>query len=412
MLFSKTRKRIADRILKSISKKTEKDLPEYESNQLMVDDKGNASISKVRFKILRWYCFPVIAFVPEETSKVKWGELVKDLVGDVKSCFLDAAKEDLTEVVRKKSSVCSAGQKAKLAKTIMAGIQSTTGTAIDKAKSKLDPEREMRTIIARCIYDCVNNYTQEILAQVREQADTKVVKPSVNTLIGPVRASYPYLDGINQRQMNNTIWPNNTIFAEEFDGSYIVVMEQPPQVRAMSINHDVLISHCNGATNFISKRVSGGRLRLALPYVIHILKVTTEGQFQGLYVFYSNKPIKSLDDDLLTPSLSNIHDKSCMMCLGDTQIWHNSKIPGETIADWVRCVIDAFWLQKYTSDLDQYQKASWDLDRRVSSFDKWHESSIKNPNFMIEISWPKIKTSVATGRFDNVQFKKHTGYCK
>lgn len=207
------------------------------------------------------------------------------------------------------------------------------------------------------------------------------------------------------------LFPDYTRFYYRKGKTEVVVQEFAPQIRLVKFRSDLV-----DAPSVKEKATTKSEVRnysLSLPYVVFVTKFR-EGKFSALYVAFSDKPLKSLDQQPYKPFLSNINN-TLQVCLG-VEFKHSELITGN-ITQQLSYVLDYFWSSVFSTDWSQYYweyLEHFEKDKRISSVNAWQESSIQDPLFVIDdVKWlpcdtkefSKIVIKALEDDPDNGQFK-------
>lgn len=172
------------------------------------------------------------------------------------------------------------------------------------------------------------------------------------------------------------ILPQGTMFFQSCRDYAILVLEQPPRLRDIDL--------------------FGKRMTVAFPFVEFIFELSFDSYDQkwkivSLKAFYSKQSIKSFEEELFIPDLSNLHS-DCHVCMT------GSRISDWSLKDLVENVLKDFWSTKFGIDLIpiEWLTFSKDLNKTVKKesaywtlmrMKVWEFASQVNPNFYTEFSW-------------------------
>jgi hypothetical protein len=173
------------------------------------------------------------------------------------------------------------------------------------------------------------------------------------------------------------LYPRGCRFCYNRGHNTIIVIEQDPQVRSLSMPSEMLGE----------EESRGGydtRVALALPYSIFFFHFR-EGRFSHLYLGWRNRTLSSLNDEICRPVLPNLHD-NLEVCLGRGNILTGS------IDNQVRSVLHGFWGSQFNSDLSSHWWNKGNLDQRIRSANSWHDLSLEDPMFILSVPFRRYKT--------------------
>lgn len=170
--------------------------------------------------------------------------------------------------------------------------------------------------------------------------------------------------------------PDGCKFFYPYGETNIYVVEQRPTTRT--------ISHCDYLWNPQKENASREhfmRSRISLPYVIFIIGIT-RGNFSWLRVYYRNKPLLNLSDELLKCNLPNVkEDTSGDICVGEMNTG------GRNDYEIILNLIQSYWGSKFNADWTGRFFAMGQQDERLKNFKVWSENSKKDPLFVLKVDW-------------------------
>ncbi len=155
--------------------------------------------------------------------------------------------------------------------------------------------------------------------------------------------------------------PVGTRFFVRKGGYEYYVVEQHPRKRVMVTGGDATPGY------FATKRTSP----FAMPYVEFVIQVP-EGATNvtpGFRVFFSDKPLRTMDDPLLIAPLPNLDDRGTI-CVGSTP-----PAQGETTALAIEEVIANFWGSTFRYGGQAVFPGVYPGDKRPGLFDNWGSHS-------------------------------------
>lgn len=151
---------------------------------------------------------------------------------------------------------------------------------------------------------------------------------------------------------------------------------------------------------------------MALPYVITMALFAKDGLHQNCEVFFTTKPLTSLDDQLLAPALLNCskwppeqtNSMSSWVC---TQYLPFNKVRAKDrnnqiqlgLKELLKCLFETGFNK--SSDLSEGN--SWftesatiqKIDKRIETVEAWEKATKKDPLFVLDVPWIKLNFSVA-----------------
>ncbi|MCX6795215.1 MAG: hypothetical protein NT165_00575 [Candidatus Falkowbacteria bacterium] len=162
--------------------------------------------------------------------------------------------------------------------------------------------------------------------------------------------------------------PSNARFFLSRGKVTLFVMEQAPQIRT--------IQYC------------GKRFRLAFPYTVFIA-VFKEEYFQNLLFFFSNKPLKTIDDEIFLATLNNIGNEG-YVCMGSSAVDEISRTQG-SLAEKAEVAVSCFWQTPFNGDLSTVRE-SYASQKQYKSYGAWERYSEKNSLFPLGVSFTSAGT--------------------
>ncbi len=167
------------------------------------------------------------------------------------------------------------------------------------------------------------------------------------------------------------ILPNGCKFLRQKQGSSVLIVEKPPQVRQL-IWKRMPTSPANRET--IS-------WRLAFPYVVFVLGFNSQLAMLHSRIFYRTTPINSMQDMLYHTNLCNVWATD-VICTG------NVRAQGDSLSDKVDTFIAGFWQSEFNADL---VAENFDRDKvripLVSNIEAWQSASREDPLFPLAAHW-------------------------
>lgn len=136
--------------------------------------------------------------------------------------------------------------------------------------------------------------------------------------------------------------------------------------------------------------------RLAFPYIIFYYRYDRYGQ-DPVYVFFRNKPLRSLDDELYVPALPNCLGGG----LGGTGMYYACGTEGGGDLSWLAHKLRTeFFEQQFNKDgysasgHAHYIRSLKGFKRRFCKIRDpaaWERASLKDPNFILKMDWRETK---------------------
>jgi hypothetical protein len=143
--------------------------------------------------------------------------------------------------------------------------------------------------------------------------------------------------------------------------------------------------------------VKDRQVLLSFPYTVMIIKFN-RGLVTGFSrLYYRNRPVESMDDQLSESNLLNVSDvpggQRCWLCLQ----YFKFKA-ATTWTQKVKEIVDFFYSWTFTRSSEHHEGNSYfvknrNLDPRINTVAKWSEATRKDNNFMLSIKWPPVLKS-------------------
>lgn len=217
-----------------------------------------------------------------------------------------------------------------------------------------------------------------------------------------------------------SIIPPNCRYIEEMQKGYLVVIEEPPALRTisvdMSMNGEVeRLTHSGklemyGYKDFQRKEPRPYKFTLAFPYVIFILYVSKYFEVQDGQAYLRTQQMSGLSDYLLKIPATNISDNG-HVCFGD-KINGRHKSLNAAIQHAIMVWWSAHFNTDYTYNYSDYIKREIPI---VSNYLEWQYMSQVNPMFIYDADWIKMDYNILqrleeTKRYIGASGKRAMGY--
>ncbi len=213
-----------------------------------------------------------------------------------------------------------------------------------------------------------------------------------------------FINRINKKnKLNNFILPRNTRYTYTSpENKHILVLEEEPQMRTIKIqglninriaseiikkksfNDDYINELKNN--NFSSNEEYS--YNVAFPYIIYFINLDSRLNVTRIKIFYRNKPLTSLGDDLYSVNLLNVNGNN-LICLGDgdTNLYRNSLILQ------IENILNRFWFNTFNCDyIGKYEL--YENVEEVSTILHWEYYSKTDPLFVYKNIWKKTEYTV------------------
>lgn len=328
------------------------------------------SVSIVRLEsAVEWRPFPQTVIHQEIIRRVSFDNFFRYLTADSKQVALDELKGMLVGSYQDRFN--SIGQLAvsSLIKNVCAKALAVVKKSLPQVVADCNNSAAQRaTDLLQVLTDeKLGAFKQEIVASIQESLEVKVSRNIKEQILAPLRDILSEQLPLVNNSGSIDALPEGTKFFFSHGGRQIVVIEQKPQLRSLDFHTDF--------------RGGGGRYNLAFPYVIFLL-IFRNGEFNGLCIYYANKPMGSLDSEVFSSNLPNV-DRSNGVCTGFRGCQSSS------LAGKVEEVIAHFWQSQFNNDLSGNYS---DMATRGGVFSKlktWQKASQEDPLFVLRVNWLK-----------------------
>lgn len=171
--------------------------------------------------------------------------------------------------------------------------------------------------------------------------------------------------------------PAGTRWARQMGKALAIVVEHPPQVRAMRWTGEASVRH------------------LACPFIVYIL-ICDHDSLETMHVFFRPRPLASEADPLYVPALLNVQATRtaaayCRACLRGHPDWVE-----QPIAAQAERALEFFWSTEFDLDVaDNTHRRFAGCDPRLTSSETWEAATRYNPLFPTEVAWPLAHAHLA-----------------
>jgi len=172
------------------------------------------------------------------------------------------------------------------------------------------------------------------------------------------------------------LFPDGTRFLFNRGSAKIVAIEQKPQVRTIALDESLWGEQRD-------QRGDIRRFNLAFPYVVFVVVFTDK--LEGLFVYFRNKPLKSLNSSLYMAVFSNLNTDSSV-CRSEQTF--NASDP---LNVKIETAIADFWQSLFNADLDSHWRLRTNIDNRLD-LNVWRIQSQTQPMFPCTVEWTKTHT--------------------
>lgn len=130
--------------------------------------------------------------------------------------------------------------------------------------------------------------------------------------------------------------------------------------------------------------------RVAMPHIVMLIQLIGEavdavstGNKVGIYLYYRNRPVDSLDDELFFSNMPNIYANG-QVC------WGTDRIPLDApLGRKVEMVIDGFFRSNFNQHElgEQWRPAVSEIAGHPQTFEEWETRSAEDPTFVLALPW-------------------------
>ncbi len=141
--------------------------------------------------------------------------------------------------------------------------------------------------------------------------------------------------------------------------------------------------------------------RLATPYVVLKVPFMNGTITSQAELFYRNLPLSSLDDEVYWSNLLNVspHSFGCRAWICTQYLRTECPKPGVTPG--LHALLNHLWGGGFNRSSEQHEgssafkKAGDDkVDPRVTDVERWEKESIKDPRFVLNVSWKPVGVTI------------------
>ena len=136
--------------------------------------------------------------------------------------------------------------------------------------------------------------------------------------------------------------------------------------------------------------------RIGFPYVVLLLVLARSGRPTGWQqLFYRTAPLDR-DQKLLLPNLYNVaqgYGQRCWVCLANLP-----DRPKLSFSGWVDAIVDHVFTAAWNRSSEVHEGNSYfskmrELDPRLKTVRDWHDATVGNPLFPLEVAWKPAGTT-------------------
>jgi len=200
-----------------------------------------------------------------------------------------------------------------------------------------------------------------------------------------------YMRKLTGKESINGIFPPNCRHVEPVNGGHLIVIEEPPAYRTVSINlsmsdeisrlrREGLLEKYGYTPEFMKTFKAPYTFTLAMPYMIFILVTNKLNELTHSQVYASPRQISGFSDYLYKAPFSNIASGQSI-CLGD-----KSYKRCRSLQELVSHIIMVWWSAEFNADYLYNREAYKDVPV-LGSYMEWQYMSQANPMFIYNAGW-------------------------
>jgi len=209
-----------------------------------------------------------------------------------------------------------------------------------------------------------------------------------------------YLQKMMQKTagMTSLILPPNCRYLEKVNDGTIVVVEEPPAFRTISLRRDLKdevkkleekgLLEEYGYDEYFNEDNVVKRFTLALPYCVFFLYINNDFKLGAGQIYFRVARIAGMADYLMKAPFPNISDAQ-YICFGDQAHMGFPKSLNAAVDQ----AITSFWSAEFNSDYT-YNIKAYENIAGVNSFMEWHALSQRDPMFIYNVGWVKIPMTI------------------
>jgi hypothetical protein len=262
----------------------------------------------------------------------------------------------------------------------------------------------------------INNEYASCLKSEYDQRDADYAhKESTPIVRQSLLKTEKYLDKMMDLLSSNKqpdIIPPNCRYLEKINGNSIVVIEEPPAYRTITVDSNfeddlsVLGKEKIEKYNidrylYIGNEYRPYKFTLAMPYVVFMILINDRNEVMAGRVFFRKSRIIGLGDTLYLAPLLNISNNN-YVCFGG-----NNTTRGLTLNRTVENTIDKFWASTFNTDYTCNYTAYKHI-QYVNTYIEWQAMSKINPMFIYQVDWIDTNKSIC----DSIENIKSNYYLK
>lgn len=240
-------------------------------------------------------------------------------------------------------------------------------------------------------------YTQHVKTQFQDGKLSEAGIPIIRTSVSSTDA---YLKKITSgMDTNQTILPPNCRYIEKLTNGTLVVIEEPPAYRTITVNYSMgkeleILEADNKISEYgidkdyyLDTKNMPWKFNLAMPYVIHVLMFDKYDALMTGSVYLRNARLASKNDYLLKMPMMNISSDG-FICYGDKAGGKRGSLTAS-----IENTIMVFWSATFNSDYT-YNYTAYRKVAGVSTYIGWQAMSQIDPMFIYNVEWLRMEENM------------------
>lgn len=202
-----------------------------------------------------------------------------------------------------------------------------------------------------------------------------------------------FLSSLTGTNLDSNILPPNCRFVKHFPSGYIVVVEEQPAIRTISIDINVKLEYDklikNGKFseyNLTKNTYTPRKFTLAFPYVVFFMSFSKNLDPLYTEVYFRTNQILGNADKLFKAPLLNIATDQTICLGGYVGRW-------SSLATAAQIVQSTFWTNIFNRDYTYNYEDYGDVPM-VNTYVEWEYLTQVNPMFIFDVRWKEIPLTV------------------
>lgn len=314
---------------------------------------------------------PVIVLKKKVIGRVSFEDFMSGCFTEIIGEFPERFQDSLRNIYKEKVEVNKRSAISDFIKSLSGEFSQTVNKKTAKLKkNELDKSRqEVIGLLTSVAIAALRKFKKELVRIDRAEIEKVLQDFKDKTSAAVLDKVQGVIGGATDRPhyMQGAILPPNTKYYLKQGGFQVIVIEQAPMLRTIHTSRGLADTHKPHYT-------------VAFPFVQFILGFV-DGNFYNMYVSYSSDSVKTIDDEVCEPNLTNIN--GFKVCHGFNG--HDSS--GASFSEKVQEVISHFWNSEFNTDYNSSFESYGSRDRRLNGMSNWEEASKADKNFPLSVRW-------------------------